>query len=374
MDVIVVGGGIVGTSAAFHLARRGVSTALVDSSHTGGATGAGMGVVFPWPLPWEEPPVQDFKAAAAAHLPSLMAELDEDGQATGYEVCGGMSVDREGDDAGHELMETLSRLPGFEGMGRVERLGQGRPRELFPLVPEEYGGVYIEGMARLNGSMARAALLEAALERGLRRFPGDARLLWDGRRVRGVRVGGQDMEASSVIVAAGVWSAQVLAGAGVALPVLPVRGQAIHFALPGTDTRPWPVVRFGERDRYAVAFGPNRVVFGATEEPEAGFDCRVTASGQARNLTAALEAMPGLGEATVAGASAGLRPGTGDGRQLLGEVESAPGAVVATGLGSQGLTLGAFQGLVASRLALGEDPGVDLSAFRPDRDTRAGGG
>ena len=41
MDVIVVGGGIVGTSAAFHLAKKGVSTALVDASHLGQATAAG---------------------------------------------------------------------------------------------------------------------------------------------------------------------------------------------------------------------------------------------------------------------------------------------------------------------------------------------
>lgn len=373
MDVIVVGGGIVGTSAAFHLTKKGVSTALVDSAHLGQATAAGGGVLFPWPFPWEAPAVQDFKARAAQHYPGLMAELAEDGQVTGYEVVGGMSVDREGEDAGFELLSTLSKLPEYASMGRVERLAEGEPRERFPLVPEPYSGVYVEGMARLNARTARAALFNAAEERGLHYFRGDARLLWNGRRVTGVRVGAEDLEAPMVIVAAGAWSADLLSVAGVELEVHPVRGQITHFALPGEDTRAWPVVRFGERDYFALAFGPDRVVTGGTWEPEAGFDRRVTATGLLHNLSTALEVLPDLADATVAETRVGFRPSTHDGQQLLGPIERLPGVLVATGLGTQGLTFGPFQGVVAAQLAMGEDHGVDLSAFVPDRSqSRAG--
>jgi D-amino-acid dehydrogenase len=182
-----------------------------------------------------------------------------------------------------------------------------------------------------------------------------------------VRVGAEELEAPAVVVAAGAWSAELLAVAGVELPVFPVRGQMTHFALPGTDTRRWPVVRFGERDYFVAAFGPDRVVTGGTVEPDAGFDRRVTASGLLRNLATALEVLPELGEATVVETRVGFRPGTHDGRQLLGTVERLPGVVVATGLGSEGLTFGPFQGLVAARLAMGEDVGLDLAPFRPDR-------
>ncbi len=372
MDVIVVGGGIVGTSAAFHLAKKGVSTALVDTAHLGQATAAGLGVIYPWPFPWDSGPVWDFKARAAEHYPRLMDELAQDGQATGYEVVGGMSVDLEGDDAGFDLMRTLSERPEFTTMGRVERLGPGEPRERFPLVPAPYGGVFVQGMARLNAPAARNALFNAAEERGLRYFKGEARLLWNGHRVTGVRVGTEDLEAPTVVVAAGAWSAGLLAAAGVDLPVRPVRGQVTHFALPGRDTRAWPVVRFGERGYYASAFGPDRVVTSGTLEPEAGFDRRVTASSLLHNLSTALEVLPGLDEATVAETRVGFRPGTHDGRQLLGPVERLPGVVVATGLGGEGLTFGPFQGVVAARLAMGEEPGVDLSPFRPDRPMASG--
>ncbi|WP_017597535.1 NAD(P)/FAD-dependent oxidoreductase [Nocardiopsis lucentensis] len=367
MDVIVVGGGIVGMSAAFHLARKGVSTALVDAAHTGQATSAGTGVVFPWPFPWDSAPLWEFKARAAAHYPELMAELAEDRHVTGYEVVGGVSVDREGDDAGYDLMRTLAERPEFATMGRVERLAPGEATGLFPLVPEEYGGVRIGGMARLDGRRARDALFDAAEERGLRYFKGDAHLSWNGHRVTGVSVNGDDLAADVVIVAAGAWSARLLAVAGVDLPVFPVRGQMTHFALPGRDTRAWPVVRFGERAFFVCAFGPDRVVTGGTVEPEAGFDRRVTASGLLRNLSTAVEVLPGLAEATVVETRVGFRPGTHDGRQLLGRIERLPGVVVATGLGTEGLTFGPYQGLVAARLAMGEDPGLDLAEFRPDR-------
>lgn len=367
MDVIVVGGGIVGTSAAFHLAKKGVSTALVDAAHLGQATAAGLGVIFPWPFPWDPEPVWEFKARAAQHYPHLMTELAEDGQATGYEAVGGMSVDLEGDDAGFSLLRALSERAEFTTMGRVERLAPGKPRRLFPLVPEPYSGVFVEGMARLNAPVARYALFNAAQERGLRYFKGDARLVWNGHRVTGVRVGAEELEAPVVVVAAGAWSAGLLAATGVELPVHPVRGQLTHFALPGCDTRAWPVVRFGERGYFAAAFGPDRVVTGGTAEPKADFDRRVTASGLLHNLSTALGTLPELDDATVVETRVGFRPGTHDGQQLLGTIEHLPGVVVATGLGGDGLTFGPFQGLVAARLAMGEDPGVDLSLFQPDR-------
>lgn len=367
MRVIVVGGGIVGTSAAFHLARKGVATTLVDAAHPGQATAAGTGVVYPWPSPGEQEPVRAFKLGAAAHYPELVRELAADGQATGYEAVGGMSVALEGDDAEFELLSGLARRPEFAGMGPVERLEPGEPSRRFPLLEPGYRGVALGGMARLNGRVARTALFNAAEERGLRYFKGEAVLSWDGAGVGGVRVGREELEADTVIVAAGAWSARLLAPVGVELPVHPVRGQAIHLAVPGADTRRWPIVRFGEHDYFVAAFGPDRVVAGRSWEPEAGFDHRVTAGALLHNLARAVELLPGLRDAAVVETRVGFRPGTGDGLPLLGPLAGVAGLIVATGLGSQGLTLGPYQGAVAAGLALGEEPPFDLSPFRPDR-------
>ncbi|WP_046468319.1 NAD(P)/FAD-dependent oxidoreductase [Allosalinactinospora lopnorensis] len=369
MRVIVIGGGIVGASAAFHLAKRGVSTILVDRAHPGQATAAGAGIVFPWPFPWAAPQVWEFELRAADHYPALMAELAEDGEATGYEAVGGISVsaDAATADQEFELVKELAAQRGFGGIGRVERLAPGEPAERFPLLPPSHQGVSMAGMARVDGRQVCDALRNAAEKRGLRYLQAEAELVGDGHRITGVRAGGQEYRADSVIVAAGAWSARLLAPFGVQIPVFPVRGQITHFALPERSTRDWPCVRIGERDYYMLAFPPNRIVAGATREPEAGFDYRVTGGGLQQVLTEAIDITPALAEATVLETRVGFRPGSRDSLPILGGVEPLPGVLVATGLGAEGLTFGPYQGAVAARLALGETAEIDLRPFRPDR-------
>src|SRR5690606_27033766 len=124
---------------------------------------------------------------------------------------------------------------------------------------------------------------------------------------------------------------------------------------------------FPEEGKYLLALPPDRVVLSGTREPWAGFDHRATVGGVLRVLSDAVALAPALGEATVAETRVGFRPASRDDLQLLGPVRALSGAVVATGLGAVGLTYGPYQGAVAARLALGEDPGSDLSMIRPDR-------
>jgi D-amino-acid dehydrogenase len=58
-----------------------------------------------------------------------------------------------------------------------------------------------------------------------------------------------------------------------------------------------------------------------------------------------------------------------DGLPILGPIPGLSGAVVATGLGAHGLTLGPAVGAIAARIAVGQEPGHDLTALRPDRFT-----
>ncbi|PSK83582.1 D-amino-acid dehydrogenase [Murinocardiopsis flavida] len=373
MRVIVIGGGIVGTSAAYHLSRRGVSVTLVDAAERGQATAAGAGIVFPWPFPWDPEPVRAFSFAAAAHYPLLMADLAADGGDPGYDVVGGLSVSgsEPGLDQEHAMLGRLGAQPGYEGMGDVARLPAGEPARRFPVLPEHYSGVSVAGMARLDGRMARDALFNAAEERGMRHRTGAAELLAGSGGVRGVRVDGEDLPADAVIVAAGAWTARLLAPFDVAVPVHPVRGQITHLALPGHRTADWPVVRFSDRDQYMLTFGPNRLVLSGTREPEAGFDHRVTAAGLREVLDAGLDAAPGAADGTVLETRVGFRPGSSDGLPILGTPRHLPGVVVATGLGASGLTFGPYQGALAAGLAVGEAPGFDIEDFRPDREPAA---
>ncbi|MFC7330887.1 NAD(P)/FAD-dependent oxidoreductase [Marinactinospora rubrisoli] len=370
MRVIVVGGGIVGASAAYHLTRRGVPTTLVEAERPGRATDAGAGIVFPWPLPGTDPAAHAFMMAAARHYPRLAAELAEDvGGPIGYTVVGGMTVgaDETAVQRDLEALRALAARPGCGEVGEPEPLPVGEPARRFPALRPEYSGVAVGGTARVNGRLLRGTLLRAAEERALRFRAGAAELVGDGTRVTGVRVGGEVLPADAVVLAAGAWSAALLAPFGVRLPLRPVRGQIVHLALPGHSTGRWPVVRFAGRDHYLLAFPANLVVVGATREPEAGFDHRVTAGGLHRVLADALEVAPGLAEGTVLETRVGFRPASEDGLPILGVPANLPGVVVATGLGASGLTYGPYQGALAADLATGRPCEVDVAAFRPDR-------
>jgi D-amino-acid dehydrogenase len=91
----------------------------------------------------------------------------------------------------------------------------------------------------------------------------------------------------------------------------------------------------------------------------------VTAAGQHEVLDNALAVAPGLADATLAETRVGFRPGTPDGLPVLGRLR--PGLTVSTGFGAGGLTNAPFAGKLVASMALGEDPGFDLSPFAPDR-------
>ena len=116
-----------------------------------------------------------------------------------------------------------------------------------------------------------------------------------------------------------------------------------------------------DQRHYLLAFGGGRVVAGATREAESGFDYRVTAAGQREVLDNALAVAPGLADATLAETRVGFRPGTPDGLPILGP--DPPGPVVSTGFGAGGLTNAPFAGKLVAAVALGEDPGFDLTPF-----------
>lgn len=129
-----------------------------------------------------------------------------------------------------------------------------------------------------------------------------------------------------------------------AWPVSPQRGQIVHARLPGTDTTGWPVV-LSDQDPCLVAFPAGRIVAGATRE-QAGFSYHTTVAGVGGLRAGATGLAPGLRQAELLETRIGFRPGTSDGRPLLGPL---------TG------------GLAVAQLAAGQPPATDLTSFDPSR-------
>ncbi len=92
-DVIVVGGGIVGASAAYHLAHDGAKTLLIDRHDVGRATDAGAGILAPEMNRRDPEAWFNFAVEAVGYYPELAAALaEEDAGETSYARCGMLLV------------------------------------------------------------------------------------------------------------------------------------------------------------------------------------------------------------------------------------------------------------------------------------------
>ena len=91
--IVVIGGGVVGSAAAYHLARSGHTVTLIDRADEGQATAAGAGIISPGTGAMGAGPILPLALEAVRYYPELLAALAEDGEHnTGFAICGGLFV------------------------------------------------------------------------------------------------------------------------------------------------------------------------------------------------------------------------------------------------------------------------------------------
>lgn len=367
MRVAVIGGGVLGASTALHLVHAGADVTLIDAGHEGRATAAGAGIVCPWVSGADDGPFYRLYAAGACYYPELLTLVGASGDHDlGYARVGGLCVSGDAVELDFIAEYVRSRAAAAPEAGEVRRLSATDTRALFPPLRAGLAGVLVTGGARVDGRRLTAALLRAAQDRGANLRDGVAELATSDRRVTGVRVAGETLAADAVVVTAGAWAPALLRALGIALPVVPMRGQIVHLRLPDTDTSAWPVV-LPQSAHYLLAFEDSRVVAGATREADAGFDYRVTTTGQLEVLQEALHVAPGLAAATIIETRVGFRPVSADGLPLLGRVRGVNGLFVGNGLGAAGLTIGPLAGKLLAHQVLGHETTMDLRPFDPRR-------
>lgn len=370
-EIVVIGGGVVGMSAAYHAARAGARVTVVDRSDAGQATAAGAGIIAPGTSLRDLPSFLPLATPAVRFYPELLAHLAEDGEtSTGYEVVGSLHVATTDDEA-NLLPQTFAVMreraaDGVPNLGDVAMVTGAEAKALFPPLADLPGAIHVPEAARVDGRKLRDALRAAAEKRGVTVRQGEARPVVTGGRVTGVTVAGDTLSAGAVVVAGGAWSHELADALGVPLPTEPQRGQILHMTVPGVDTGAWPIVQ-GYHSQYLLCFRPNRIVAGATRETGSGFDYRLTVGGTHDVLTQALRVAPGLAPATISEWRIGMRPASPDGNPILGPAPGLDNVFLATGHGPSGLQLGPYSGALAADLALGQPSPLDLSPYSAGR-------
>jgi len=356
--VIVVGGGVIGLLTAYKLATAGAPVTLIEASATGTeASWAGGGIVSPL-YPWRYSPAvtalahwsQDFYPQLGERL------LEETGVDPEVHVTGLYWLDL------HDEAEALSWA---ERYGRpLQAVPMEAVRKAVPSLGDGYQrAVYMQGVANIRNprllQALRAALASLPNVTVVEHCPVEG-FLQDGSRVVGVRTAQGDMRAEQVVVAAGAWSAQLLATLGLEIPVKPMKGQMILFKC-AEDFLPSMVLA---KRRYAIPRRDGHILVGSTLE-DVGFDKTPTEDALQSLRATAIELLPALADAQVVKHWAGLRPGSPDGVPYIGQVSGFDGLWLNCGHFRNGLVLAPASCRLLADLMLGREPIVDPAPYAP---------
>ena len=231
-DVAIIGGGIIGCSIAYYLAKRGIgSTVFERESFACGASGATAGMFSPlWHVDHANEPLFNMGMSSLDTIPHLTAELADAGVDPLFRQCGILKVAMSSEEAS-ELRHDLI-WQGELGIG-VRWMDADEVAERVPEINTAVqGGVFSPTEGHVTGQRMVESLVHAATRLGATFLEGVevTDLMTEGdRRVTGVRTAHGDYPAGQTVIAAGPWAGLL----SEQIPIRAVKGQRMLLRLQG---------------------------------------------------------------------------------------------------------------------------------------------
>ncbi len=367
-DVLVVGGGVIGLSLAWELARRGQSVAIIDASEIGrGASWAGAGILPPTPKIGAVDPYEQIRGLSHRLHQQWAERLQhETGIDTGYHRCGGVYL---ASTAGEVATLAANRLwwdeHGIEYEAwSVADVARNEPNLVDFSSKHLKSAWFLPDECQLRNPRHMKALVAACAQTGVTlnsNCPFE-KVIQERGQVLGVKAGGQDFFSKQVCICTGAWARGMLEDFGVSNGIMPVRGQMLLYACPQRLLQ--RVVNEGHR--YLVPRKDGYLLAGSVEE-EVGYVVETTDVAVTQIRSWAETVLPQLRQCTIERSWAGLRPGSYDGFPYIGEVPGFSNLYVAAGHFRSGLHLSCATAELLADVMQGIQPPIDLHPFRIGR-------
>lgn len=383
-DVVVIGGGVIGTSVAYFLSAAGADVVVVEKEDVAaGASGHGPGFFNAFGGDFSPGPHLALGLESIRLIREHMAHLEEFQEEPGWfnDRPGLAPAFSEEALVHHKEMYAASGAQLEAAGAGAEWLDADQIRAHEPLLaPDVLGGYLFPSVIQVDGWKLARMYLAAATAVGARFVKAEvAGLVWEGERASGVRLAdGSTFGAAAVVVAMGSWTPLASVWLGFPLPMCNLKGQLHTLRVPGGVTLKHHVI-----ERIALMQYPNGdLLLAATPDPAPGGGLRPT-DAYIRPLfeghalpedtqllyDTGLARFPFLKDAEVTGDLAGGRPMSVDLLPIIGATPALENVHIASGHGRKGIHLSAATGkLVADTILSGtSDLAVDPAVYSPLR-------
>lgn len=368
-EIVIVGGGIAGSSVAYHLARLGKTDVALLERHqlTSGTTWHAAGLIM-----------QLRSTHALTELAKYNVELysaleAETGQATGFKQNGTLGVARTRD----RLFETRKTASIAKSFGiEAHMITPAEAREIYPAIDPGIieGAIYIPKDGQTNPVDTTMSLIAGARQRGVGVFEycGVSRL----ERLAGgeylVETDQGDIRCETLVLACGLWTRELAAQLGVRVPLYPAEHFYVVTEPLAAATPDLPVLRDTDGHAYVKedagkwlvgAFEPWGKPLRMDQLPTDAAFIELPEDWDHFELpmSRAMEILPDLQDAGIAKFFNGPESFTPDLLFMLGEVPGLPGCFVSAGYNSEGIEFNAGAGRALAEWILEGRPTMDLS-------------
>ncbi|MCZ7590463.1 MAG: FAD-binding oxidoreductase [Gaiella sp.] len=361
-DVCVVGGGLLGTAAAYYAARDGLRVVLVEEHELAtGSSGAAFGGVSTMIFSHADIVVPEPYVRISQAAMDLYAELAEEyDPPLDYDVIG--QIDLWFDPA--ERPHVHERVEGLRALGvDVQLLDGDDLREVEPALSKEvYAGTWAPQDGMVTPPMAVWAQAEAARRHGadIRVGVRADRILTDGGRATGVLTSQGEISAGAVVVCGGAGTRALADTVGLNVPLTCARGQLF------VSERIPPLLRTSLHNIKQTRSGT--MVYGITRESFTrvlNATTETTAAGAVELTSHALRTLPALRNVQLMRCWAGVIVTPADGYPILGPAPGIDGLFV--GVMNRGVAMGPAIGRILADLVQTGGCAFDISAYAPSR-------
>ncbi len=353
--IAIIGGGIIGMTLANYLDPTKFDTTLYDHG-VGQATKASAGIISPWLSKRRNKQWYHLAKDGAAFFPKLIQDFSLD---PSIYAQPGTIILRQTEQLEEIAALAEKRKKEAPEIGDIHLLKPEKTAAFLPLL-KQTPALYISGGGKLDGKAYLDKLSKRLIQKGIRQLHERANLQ---KKNDTWLIESESGEANfdQVILAPGPGLKALLAPLGYQTDIRPQKGQLVVFETTYPETHDWPVVMLdGEAD--LIPFTSGKILLGATHENEGGWDLSPTkeAYQQLSENAAVFLENPQEFFSHPYQLQVGTRAYTSDFAPFFGPLPDENGLLVASGLGSSGLTTGPFIGyLLAMYLNTGTWHGAD---------------